>query len=88
MALSRYFEGKESIKPRTAEEARALIGQRVTYLRQSDIDKSGRGYIFPQTGVVAAVVRNEIAIDDPNNFVISRSSLVEMVLAPLPSSPA
>ncbi len=79
MASCVYFEGKENIAPRTSKEAKELIGVRVKYLRSRDIDKSGRGYFFPQTGVVAAVIRKEIAIDCPGNFVIDMRSLVEMV---------
>lgn len=79
--MSRYFEGEEDITPRTAAEARALIGVRVKYLRSRDIDKSGRGYYFPQEGVVAAVHRREMAINDPGNFCIDLGSLVVMVRA-------
>jgi len=75
-----YLSG-ENIAPRTTAGAKSLIGLRVTYLMSSDIDKSGRGYVFPQHGVIAAVVRKEIAIDSPMNFVIDMGRLVEMVAA-------
>ena len=80
--MCQYFDGEINIRPRTAEEARALIGKRVKYLQERDIDKSGRGYFSPQYGTIAAVARKEIAIDDRLNFVISLSNLVEMVLLP------
>lgn len=79
--MSRYFEGEENIAPRTAAEARALIGTRVKYLQGCDIDRSGRGYYFPRYGVVAAVHGREIAMDEPSNFCVSIGSLVEMVRA-------
>lgn len=75
-----YLEG-QNIKPRTAKEARALIGTEVIYLQSADIDKSGRGYYFPRRGVIAAVVGRNIAVDHPENFVIYMSNLVEMVKA-------
>jgi hypothetical protein len=72
--------GGENIKPKTAKEARALIGKTVKYLQKSDIDKSGRGYFFPQVGTIAGVLRKEIAMDSPSNFIVSISNLVEMKL--------
>lgn len=79
MAASRYLGGKENIRPQTAAEARKLIGKRVIYLQKRDIDKSGRGYFFPQHGVVAAVAGREIAMNEPTNFVVRLGDLVEMV---------
>ena len=75
----RYLQG-ENIKPTTTAQALALIGKRVQYLRNSDIYRSGRGYFFPRYGTIAAVRRKEIAIDEPLNFTVDMSSLVEMVL--------
>jgi ribosomal protein L35AE/L33A len=70
----------ENIKPHTTREARALIGKSVTYLRESDIDHSGRGHYFPQKGTVVAVHGRNLAINDPNNFV-AFSEIAEMVAA-------
>lgn len=83
MSNCKYLTG-ENIAPRTSAEAKALIGKKVEYLQNRDIDKSGRGYFFPQTGVVRAVIRREIAIDDPTNFTISLSDLVEMRIIDTP----
>lgn len=80
MTACRYFEGKENIRPKSATEARKLIGKRVAYLQERDIDKSGRGYFFPQYGTVVAVAGREIAMNEPTNFVVRISDLVEMVL--------
>lgn len=70
-----------NLAPLNAKKAKALIGKRITYLRRSDIDRSGRGYFFPQKGVVTAVEGKNIAIDDPNNFVCLYTELVEVVLS-------
>ena len=77
MSLCKYLSG-ENVAPRTAEQAKGLVGKRVEYLQERDIDKSGRGYFFPQTGVVVATLGKNIAIDDPANFCVHTSSLVEM----------
>lgn len=43
----RFFEGdKINIAPLNNNEAKKLIGKDVKYLRNSDIDKTGRGYFF------------------------------------------
>jgi hypothetical protein len=81
-ASDKYFPGHEDVTPRTAAQARALIGTRVLYLRNADVDKSGRGYLFPQSGTVAEVRGREVAIDEPGNFVIHLGNLVIMVKAP------
>ncbi len=67
--------GGESIVPRYASEAKKLIGKRVEYLRQSDIDKSGRGYYFPRVGRVESATGRNIEIDGDW---VSLSELVEM----------
>lgn len=74
----RLLSGK-NIAPSTSAEAKALIGKEVVWICERDIDKSGRGYFFPKRGKIVAVLRREIAIDDPSNFVIDLASLVEMV---------
>lgn len=76
-----YLDGKD-IKPRTAKEARALIGKRVRYLQSSDIDHSGRGYFFPRVGTVVAVHGKNIAMDHEHNWCVYISNLVEMVEVP------
>lgn len=71
-----YFEGK-NIAPRTASEAKKLIGKHVTFLRSQDIDKSGRGYFFPRSGVISEVHGRNIFLE--NGTDIQLSTLVEMV---------
>lgn len=66
-----------SVLPKGAKSARALIGKRVTYLRHRDIDKSGRGYFFPQHGTVKSVHGRNIEVGDEW---IHFSQLAEMVL--------
>lgn len=62
MAACHLLEGKNRA-PKTAKEARALIGVRVEYLRNQDIDRSGRGYFFPRKGAVEDVNGKNLAID-------------------------
>ncbi len=76
----KYLEG-DNIAPLSTEKARELIGKRIIYLRKCDIDRSGRGYFFPQYGIVADVFRGHIAIDDPSNFIGTLKSLVEVVVS-------
>lgn len=88
--MPRYLEGTSVINLLSTQEGRAsLVGKHVQYLREVDIDKSGRGYFFPRAGIVAGFSKRgvEIAIDDPMNYTIVRSDLREMVLVE-PSAPA
>lgn len=71
-----YFPEETNIAPKTNAEAKRLIGKRVKYLCEENIDKSGRGYIFPRTGTITDVVGKNIEIDGD---MIYLSKLVEMV---------
>jgi len=66
-----------SLLPLRAKAARELVGKRVCYLRRRDIDRSGRGYFFPRSGLVESVLGRNIEID--GNYV-HFGELVEMVL--------
>lgn len=72
------LKGK-NIAPRNHKEAKTLIGMKVCYLRETDIDKSGRGYFFPRHGTIANVSGRNIAIDYPENWVMVYSEIREMV---------
>jgi len=77
------LEGTQVVKLLKTKAGRAsLLGKRVKYLCESDIDQSGRGYFFPRVGTVAgfSVRGTEIALDHPMNYVIIRSALREMVV--------
>jgi len=65
----------DNIKPGTAAEARKLVGKTVNYLRDCDIDKSGRGYIFIQRGEVETVHRSYIRI---GGYLVSMRDIVDM----------
>jgi hypothetical protein len=67
----------ENIAPKTAAEAKKLIGKHVRYLRSQDIDKSGRGYFFPRFGIISEVHGRNIFME--NGTDIQLSELVEMV---------
>lgn len=78
MAACRYLEG-ENIDPRNAKEARALIGRRVCYLTNYDIDRN-RGIFFPRYGTIADVRYKEIALNEAYNFCLRIGDLAEMIL--------
>lgn len=59
---NRDLEG-DNRAPRNVGEARALTGCKVKYLQCRDIDRSGRGYFFPQYGTIDGAIRREIVID-------------------------
>lgn len=80
MSQCSYLEG-ENVAPRTAAEARKLIGKRVEYLLTRDIDRSGRGYVSPSTkGTVTDVSGRNIEISDQDWLTFTR--IVEMRLLP------
>ncbi len=88
-----YLQGPSVLHLLATKEGRkSLLGKRVQYLREVDIDKSGRGYYFPRTGTIEGYSHRglELAIDDPQNFIVVRSTIREMVLveeAPQEESP-
>lgn len=49
--------------PRTAKNIKALVGNKIEYLLERDIDKSGRGYFWPKIGVVTAQAGKNAWID-------------------------
>lgn len=71
-----YLDG-ENLKPYDSSAAEKLIGKTVTYLRTTDIDKSGRGYFFPRCGVVEGVLRKNLLISD---VYISFNDIVEIII--------
>jgi FKBP-type peptidyl-prolyl cis-trans isomerase 2 len=50
--------------PKSPKEAKELLGKKIRFLENCDIDKSGRGYFFPQEGVVTEIIGRNIFIDD------------------------
>lgn len=71
-----YLEGT-NVKPQHTTDGRKLIGKFVEYLTTQDIDRSGRGYIFPKTGVVTDQFKRNLEI---NGDLIPYSSFVEVVI--------
>jgi hypothetical protein len=57
-----FFENGKSF-PRYSNEVKMLIGKKIKYLRDCDIDKSGRGYFFPQLGTIMEVKGKNVRID-------------------------
>ena len=48
---------------KTQKQRDALVGKRVTFLRWGDIDRSGRGYIFPKSGTVSHVLGKNVFLE-------------------------
>ena len=65
----------ESVVPRSAGDAKKLIGKYVRYLRHCDIDDSGRGYVFPQGGIVTDQYKRNLEI---NGNLVRLSTFVEV----------
>lgn len=72
-----HLEGEHAAF-RTAAERRALIGCHIRYLRDCDIDKSGRGYLFPRTDIVIDAKGRELFLE--NGSTLSASDLREVVV--------
>jgi hypothetical protein len=75
--MTQRLEG-QLVHLRTAADARKLIGKRVEYLRDCDIDKSGRGYFFPRYDTVAEVHGRQIIFGNGNSTGIR--DIVELVI--------
>ena len=55
--------GEKLDKPYGNAMLRLLIGRKVEYLETRDIDRSGRGYYWPQRGTITAVRNRNVEID-------------------------
>lgn len=75
--MNRHLEGV-NVAPRTKAQVEALIGHKVKVLLKQDIDRSGRGYIFPHVHTLMGVYRRHLAFDDPHNYLHTYSDVVEM----------
>lgn len=77
MSECHYLKGP-NIAPKTVSQARKLTGTFVQYLAEEDIDKSGRGYIFPRYGFVEGGMGRDVII---SGDYISISRIREMTEA-------
>lgn len=75
MAQCRYLNGQK-LDISTIAKRYSLVGKEVRYLRHCDIDRSGRGYIFPKVALVAYVKGRIIAFD--NGSIEMVRDIVEM----------
>lgn len=73
--MGRYFAG-ETAPFRTAADRKALVGKYIRYVRHCDIDKSGRGYIFPRMDTVVESVGINLFFDSGSS--VARGDLVEV----------
>ena len=69
-----YLEGEQINK----DNLKSLKGQKVIYLLDRDIDKTGRGYYFPRIGTITHINGRTIDFDDSQEF-ISLTKLRECV---------
>ena len=71
--MTQYLEGP--LQPfQTIDDRRKLVGRAIRYIRDRDIDRSGRG--IPQTGIVLYAEGVYLILD--RNRWVSRNDLVEV----------
>lgn len=75
--MLRYLELEDGEKELKFADLKLNTGRMVRYLRNCDIDKSGRGYFFPRYGVIHGVYRNNALIGGNE---IYKTDLREIVL--------
>ena len=75
MAQCRHLDG-EAAPFRTAADRKKLIGKCIQYLRYCDIDRSGRGLIFPRVDWVTDAKGVQLIFS--NGSSVSRGELVEI----------
>lgn len=63
MAIQNTYLDGSNARPNTTAEARALVGRRIEYLRECDIDHSGRGYYFPRVDTIMEVAGRNIRLE-------------------------
>lgn len=61
----------DNVRPDTVAAARALAGLKVEYLLKRGIDKSGRGYFFPERGTVGRAHGRNIELGADNWVALS-----------------
>ncbi len=71
-----YLKG-EQVKIDTPT-LRKMIGTKVQYLLERDIDKTGRGYFSPHIGVITEIIRKQV--DFGNSSHEPFSSIREIVI--------
>jgi hypothetical protein len=71
----RYFDG-ECAPFRSNDARKKLIGKKIRFLRGCDIDRSGRGYIFPRFGTVEGTAGRSIFLECGGDIFVS--DLVEV----------
>lgn len=72
-----YLEG-EQVKL-DSPTIKSLIGTKVIYLRNRDIDKTGRGYFYPRYGIITDVLRKQVEFNNNQDYGSIRD-IVEMVI--------
>jgi hypothetical protein len=75
--MTTYLEGNQ-VPFRTAQDRKNLVGKAIRYLRDCDIDKSGRGMFFPRVDVVTDAKGKQIFLENGNT--VPAGDLIEVVL--------
>jgi len=73
------YQGNFEPLQRTESAIKDAIGRQICYLQSSDIDKTGRGYIFPRYGYVENVKRGHIYFSG-GNAPVRIKDLVELAV--------
>jgi hypothetical protein len=73
----RYLEGEQAPFKMKADRDR-LVGCKIQYLRHRDIDRTGRGYFFPQVGHIAKSSGLNLFFDNGDS--LYRSEIAELVV--------
>jgi hypothetical protein len=59
-----YLKGTEIRR----DDLKKYLGKKVVYLRNMDIDKSGRGYFFPRYGTITGFYRSNVEFDNNGSY--------------------
>lgn len=66
------------VKPKTTKDAKLLIGKRVQYLRNCDVDRTGRGLFFPRYNTIKNVSGRNLILEDEDSLYFN--DIIEMIV--------
>lgn len=56
-------DNEQNLIPVKYTSLKKVIGQKIKYLKKSDIDRTGRGYYFPRNGTIVSVKGKNIELE-------------------------
>jgi hypothetical protein len=74
----RYLEG-EVVEFRTAADRRKLVGHAIRFVRSCDIDKSGRGYVFPRVAFIEGAKGSQLLFDNGDSVHVGDLREVQII---------